>query len=181
MSFWMEMKFEGMLFIFVCMGAWAMFMTIDMLDKLFRSAVGKRKRQRYLLKCTRLERLSRAYIFKITKYRCGISYYLLGNEMLMYVSIVVMISLVALWKCGFASLEEPIRICAAAVLVGAFFPPIILSFALTRYRGGHPCYEFDLDTDFVSRKDQSTKKKLLQNARKSLLRTPEEFAVRKLR
>ena len=65
---------------FACVGAWAEFLMVDMLNALFRSAVGKRRGQ-YLSSCTRLQCVFRTYIPKITAYRRRLSRYLVFNRL----------------------------------------------------------------------------------------------------
>ena len=161
---------------FACVGAWAEFLMVDMLNALFRSAVGKRRGQ-YLSSCTRFQRVFRTYIPKITAYRRRISRYLVLNHLAAWIGAAGMVLLLGIDKLVPGFPENLIRAYAAAVVAAIFLPPIVLSFVLTRYRGGHPCYEFDLSADFIGPSGMEARRELLRDKKKGLLLTPEQFAA----
>ena len=161
---------------FACVGAWAEFLMVDMLNALFRSAVGKRRGQ-YLSSCTRLQRVFRTYILKITAYRRRLSRYLVFNRLTAWIGAAGMVLLLGIDKLVPGFPENLIRAYAAAVVAAIFLPPIVLSFVLTRYRGGHPHYEFDLSADFIGPSGIETRRELLRDKKKGLLLTPEQFAA----
>lgn len=167
--------------LFVWADIWAMFLTSRMLNALFQSAVGKRRHQ-YLSLCTWFQRLTKTYIPLITSYRHKLSRYLTFNNILIWICTLGMVALTVARRFYATLLETAICIYATVGMICIFLPPIVLSFILTRYRGGHPHYEFDLDADFINGDARNEKKKLLHDAKNSLLLTPEEFAMcRKLR
>lgn len=162
--------------LFGWIGVWAEFLMLDMLDNLFRSAVGKRRGQ-YLSSCTWPRRFFRTYIPQISGYRRGISCYLVVNRIVAWLGVVGMLLLMEIEWLVPAFPKGLIHGYAAVVIVLVFLPPIILSFVLTRYRGGHPRYVFDLSADFIGQDGVNAKRELLREKKDKLLLTPEQFAA----
>ena len=174
--FFAEWKLEGWVIVYVWTSIWSIYFTLDMLNVLFRSAVGKRREQ-YIASCTMMQRISMTYIPKVTSYHLKLSRYLIYNYIAIWITSAIMIALLVVWRIVPVYFQFLIKCYMALIIVVIFIPPYIISFILTRYRGGHPCYEFDLDTKFVKTKQKLKKQKLMHEKKNSLLLTPEEFAL----
>ena len=85
--------------------------------------------------------------------------------------------MLVLWRIVAIWSWDVVKIYAALVIAIMIIPPIVLSFIVTRYRGGHPRYEFDLDIKFSGRKEIEKRRELLREKKIGLLLTPEEFAA----
>ena len=138
--------------VYVWIGIWSIYFTLDMLRDLFASAVGKHKLQ-YIKSCTSLQRICKTYILKITRYRHKISMYLVYNYISTLIASIVLAAMLVLWRIVAIWSWDVVKIYAALVIAIMIIPPIVLSFIVTRYRGGHPRYEFDLDIKFSGRKE----------------------------
>ena len=124
-----------------------------------------------------LQRISMTYILKVTSYRLTLSRYLICNHIAILINTVIMIALLVAWRIVPAYFEFLIKFYMIFTVVVIFMPPYAISFILTRYRGGHPCYEFDLNTKFISTKQRLKREELLNAKKNGLLLTPEEFAL----
>ncbi len=162
--------------VYVWIGIWSIYFTLDMLRDLFASAVGKHKLQ-YIKSCTSLQRICKTYILKITRYRHKISMYLVYNYISTLIASIVLAAMLVLWRIVAIWSWDVVKIYAALVIAIMIIPPIVLSFIVTRYRGGHPRYEFDLDIKFSGRKEIEKRRELLREKKIGLLLTPEEFAA----
>ena len=171
-----EWDLDVIIVVYVCLGIWSLYFTLDMLRVLFASAVGKHKPQ-YIKNCTRLQRICKTHILKITRYRHKTAIYLVYNYIGTLIASIVLVAMLVLWKSVAIWSWDVVKIYAALVIVMMLIPTIVLSFIVTRYRGGHPRYGFDLGIKFSGRKEIEEKRELLREKKKGLLLTPEEFAA----
>ena len=161
--------------VYVWIGIWSIYFTLDMLRDLFASAVGKHKLQ-YIKSCTSLQRICKTYILK--SHGIAIRYLCIWYTLYQHTD---RFHCFGCYACPMEnSCNMELGRCQNICSLGhcnydhtanrAFF-------IVTRYRGGHPRYEFDLDIKFSGRKEIEKRRELLREKKIGLLLTPKSLLL----
>lgn len=175
LTFFRDWPLGSILSLYAVVRLMSLYAARDMLKTILRSATGKKYRA-YIGNATPIQRIYCTHVPRITAYQHGLSKYLAANNVISAALTGMIAVLAAASSFGPVWIRHALEHTALLAMLSLHIPPIVLSFLLTSYNGGHPHYRFDLQADFIGRKAQHRKRLLLSEKKKSILMTPEAFA-----
>ena len=175
MNIFYDCPVNGIISIYLFIRIWSLFVSKRMLNTILRSSTGKKSRI-YVQKATRVQRLYGIYIPLVTSYRHQLSKYLAINNVVCASCSAVIITLAIVSVFFTNEARRILEYGSIFTLLFLCIPPIIVSFIQTTWNGGHPHYWFDLEWDFIGVNAKIRRRLLLDEKKKSILLTLEEFS-----